>query len=232
MFQDRPTLSENVASVASPLGEKELAEQALGGGLKRFFDILFAVSILPLVVLILLFCACWIKLASPGPVFFAHKRIGFRGQPFPCLKLRTMKVGAHDALSDVLANCPDAKAEFERTQKLKEDPRIIPGIGTFLRKSSLDELPQFLNVLIGQMSVVGPRPVTQPEFRQYGRLRASYRKTRPGITGLWQISGRNELSFDERVVIDGRYVKSWSFWRDLSIVRKTIAMVLSGRGAY
>lgn len=232
MFQDRPTLNENVASVDSPLGEKKGRRQALGGRVKRLFDILFTLSILPLVAPIVLFCACWIKLASPGPVFFAHRRIGLRGQSFPCLKLRTMKVDADKTLSDILANCPDAQAEFERTQKLKKDPRIIPGIGKFLRKFSLDELPQFLNVLIGQMSIVGPRPVTQPEFLLYGSHRAAYRKTRPGITGLWQISGRNELSFDERVLIDGKYVNSWSFWRDLSIVRRTIAMVLSGRGAY
>lgn len=198
---------------------------------KRMFDIVFALvavlTFLPL-LLILGIAVIW---SSQGPAIYAHNRIGKDGKIFPCLKFRTMVEDADERLQELLDNDPQARAEFEKTHKLENDPRIIPGIGHLLRNASLDELPQFLNVLAGQMSVVGPRPVTQKELDGYNSARRFYTSVRPGITGLWQVSGRSEVDFQRRTVMDRQYVTSWTFFLDIKIIFKTVGVVFSQVGA-
>jgi Undecaprenyl-phosphate galactose phosphotransferase WbaP len=206
-------------------------EQAppLKRAIKTGFD--FAVAILALLLLspLLFAIAAYVK-ADGGPTFYAQTRVGRGGRPFRCLKFRTMMVGAEDRLLDLLAADPAAAAEWEATQKLTADPRVT-GIGGLLRKTSLDELPQLLNVLKGEMSLVGPRPIVEAEQERYADDIASYRAVRPGVTGLWQVSGRSEISYARRVQLDVWYVNHWSLLQDFSILLRTIPAVLSRRGA-
>lgn len=204
----------------------------VGGWGKRAFDIAFSllalVALFPLIVAIVLS----IRLSSKGSVLFVHDRIGLHGRTFPCLKFRTMVIDAGERLGGLLETDSDARQEFSLYRKLKSDPRVLPGVGSFLRATSLDELPQFINVLLGQMSVVGPRPVTKEELPRYGKAVDEYLRARPGITGLWQVSGRNNLSFDQRVKIDQSYVREWSFVKDFRIILRTVEVLLVRRGAY
>lgn len=199
---------------------------------KRAFDIGFALLALSASALIFAAVALTIRLRGDGPVFFGHERVGKDGRTFHCLKFRTMVPDAEARLAELLARDPAARAEFARDRKLKNDPRVIPGIGRFLRQTSLDELPQFVNVLRGEMSVVGPRPVTPDEVPLYGRHAQEYVSVKPGITGLWQVSGRNELSFADRVALDTRYVAERSFFSDTFIILRTVAVLATGHGAY
>jgi len=180
----------------------------------------------------LVLIAVAVRLADRGPVFFAQKRVGQDGRLFSCLKFRTMVVDAEERLEEELRTNPEARSEWAVHRKLREDPRIIPFVGKILRKHSLDELPQFINVLLGDMSIVGPRPVTPEELPLYGDKLKYYLAVRPGITGAWQVSGRSELSFDQRVNLDAGYVQNWSFLRDLFIITATVRVVLSGSDAY
>lgn len=205
---------------------------AIGGALKRCFDIGFSVAALLATLPLCVVVAMWIRLSSRGPVFYLHERIGLNGQRFKCIKFRTMRVDGPEILERYLQAHPDARDEYERTHKVKNDPRVIPGIGAVLRKLSLDELPQFINVLRGDMSVVGPRPITVEELIKYGDVGVDYLKARPGITGLWQISGRSNVSFERRVEIDKAYVDHWSFLRDLRIVFMTFPAIVNQDGAY
>jgi exopolysaccharide production protein ExoY len=164
------------------------------------------------------------------PIIFDHYRVGYHGKLFACLKFRTMYVDAERMLNDVLRDDPAARDEWARDQKLANDPRITP-IGKFMRKTSLDELPQLFNVLRGEMNLVGPRPITVDELDRYGRDRWHYLAVRPGITGLWQVSGRNHLSYSARVALDREYVETRSVWRDLTILWRTVAVVLNRTGA-
>lgn len=204
----------------------------VGGATKRVFDILFSLVAMLSAAPFFLILPAIIYVVSPGPVFYAHKRIGFGGKSFLCLKFRTMVMDGDRVMEEHLAENPLARAEFERHRKLKSDPRIIPIVGSFLRKSSLDELPQFLNVLRGEMSVVGPRPLTLDELRGYGDATGRYEAARPGITGLWQVSGRSDLSFRKRVELDSRYVSTCTLPKDLWLIARTIGVLLNGRGAY
>ena len=191
---------------------------------------LFAILItLPVMIPI----AIVIKLTDGGSVFYGHERVGFRGRKFKVLKFRSMYPDADRRLKDILESDPKAKEEWERTFKLKNDPRVTP-IGKFLRKTSLDELPQFLNVLKGDMSVVGPRPVVEEELKKYYRDKAKlYMSVKPGITGYWQVEGRSDIEdYEERVKMDEWYIKNQSFWLDLKIIFKTIKVMLTGKGAY
>jgi lipopolysaccharide/colanic/teichoic acid biosynthesis glycosyltransferase len=165
-----------------------------------------------------------------APVLFAHYRVGHGGRLFRCLKFRSMLRNSEQLLADHLRDNPQARAEWARDQKLENDPRITP-VGHFLRRSSLDELPQLLNVLRGEMSLVGPRPITVSELTRYGRVRWHYLSERPGITGLWQVSGRNNTSYDERVALDQRYVEQRSLWLDIGILVKTVRVVVLREGA-
>lgn len=199
--------------------------------MKRALDV--TLTLCGSVVLLPLLCAMWlmVRLDSPGPVLFRHERIGRNGRRFMAYKFRTMAENAQDLLDRYLAANPDLRQEWEETQKLKDDPRITR-IGHFLRKSSLDELPQLLNVLRGEMSLVGPRPIVEDEIVKYGKDYELYMQVRPGITGLWQISGRSDTSYDERVALDRYYISNWSVWLDIHIICRTIPEVLCGKGAY
>lgn len=191
--------------------------------------ILSAVAIIILLpVLALMSLAIWMH--DGGPPIFAHRRIGKAGKTFPCLKFRTMVTNAEQRLADILRSDPDAAQEWKLYQKLRVDPRITP-IGNLLRKTSLDELPQLFNVLIGHMSLVGPRPIVENEIPHYGRYFVHYCGVRPGITGLWQVSGRSDVSYRRRVVMDTVYCRSRSLTLDLSIMARTIPAVLMSRGA-
>jgi lipopolysaccharide/colanic/teichoic acid biosynthesis glycosyltransferase len=165
-----------------------------------------------------------------GPVLFAHYRVGYEGKLFRCMKFRTMLRNSEEVLSDLLRNDPQARAEWERDHKLVNDPRVTR-IGRFLRRSSLDELPQLLNVLRGEMNLVGPRPITVAELARYGRVRWHYLSVRPGITGLWQVSGRNNTTYEQRVALDRRYVEQRSLWLDLGILLRTMRVVAVREGA-
>ena len=193
---------------------------------KRFLDILVVILIAPIVLPLVLLCALAIR-ADGGPAFFLQKRLGRGGRVFPIVKLRTMCVGAEARLQDYIDTNPDARREWEINQKLKTDPRITR-IGRFLRSTSLDELPQFWNVLIGDMSLIGPRPMMVEQGPLYPDY--AYYLVRPGISGPWQVADRHETSFAARAVYDNDYVRRLSFWRDLTILSKTIMVVLRRTG--
>lgn len=173
----------------------------------------------------------WVWIATDGKPIFKQKRVGQDGKIFKIYKFRTMRVDADAQLEKILAADPDAREEWERDHKLKNDPRITR-VGHFLRRTSLDELPQLINVLRGQMSLVGPRPIIDEEIVDYGDYIDYYQQVRPGITGLWQVSGRNELSYSERVQLDVWYVRNWSLELDLIILTKTFVAVLLRKGSY
>jgi Undecaprenyl-phosphate galactose phosphotransferase WbaP len=197
--------------------------------LKLAFDQIVAALLLVLLSPLFLAIASLVR-ADGGPAFFGHKRLGMNGETFRCLKFRTMVIDADKVLRELLARNREAQAEWAATQKLREDPRITP-IGHFLRKTSLDELPQLLNVLRGEMSLVGPRPIVEAELTHYGRNIAYYYETRPGMTGLWQVSGRSDASYGRRVQLDLWYVRNWTLWHDVAILLKTIPAVLKKDGA-
>ena len=175
--------------------------------------------------------ALLIKLDSPGPVLYTHTRIGFGGKPFKVWKFRTMIKDADRVLREYLEKHPELRAEWERDHKLRHDPRITR-VGKWLRKTSLDELPQLWNVLRGEMSLVGPRPIVKEEVKKYGEKFSLYTKVKPGMTGLWQVSGRNDTSYEDRVNLDAYYVQNWSVWLDIYILARTVKVVVVGKGAY
>jgi exopolysaccharide production protein ExoY len=202
------------------------------GKAKRAFDIIFSLCailfFLPFGILI----ALLIKLSSPGQVFYSCKRVGRSGRAIYCWKFRTMCVDAEQKLSQILAGSPTLKQEWDTYFKLKDDPRVS-AVGKFLRKTSLDELPQFWNVLKGDLSVVGPRPVTEEEvLKYYGDKAPKILSVRPGLTGIWQTSGRNLLTFEERTKLEESYVDSQSLSLDLRIICKTIPMLFFAKGAF
>ena len=224
----------SVSVPAESTASSLLAAQSLRGRvLKRGGDIVFSLLVLSLGAPVFLLLALLVKLSSRGSVFYCQRRIGRGYNGFCCLKFRTMRRDAYRVLASMLDADPGLRAEFERDHKLKRDPRITP-LGKFLRRSSLDELPQFINVLRGEMSVVGPRPIVWDELRRYGRSMDEVLSVRPGLTGLWQVSGRNNLTYRTRVRLDLTYVRHRSFWLDLGIVLRTIGVVLlpMDRGAY
>jgi exopolysaccharide production protein ExoY len=219
------------SAIAEKITENDAgARVPLGGRLKRAIDI--AISSLALVFLspVMLFIALAIKLTMGGPVIFSHRRIGHNGVDFDCYKFRTMIKNSEEFMRDYLASNPDAAHEWASTRKLRNDPRVT-FLGNVLRRSSLDELPQFFNVLRGEMSCVGPRPVVADELRFYGSSVSDYLQTRPGLTGPWQISGRSDTSYEERVTLDCKYVREWSLWADIVILVKTIPATVSSRGS-
>lgn len=204
----------------------------MGNVVKTAFDYILTLVGTVFISPLLVYIAYRIKKEDPGPVFFAHTRIGKDGKPFPCYKFRSMVVNSQEMLQKYLAKNPAAREEWERDFKLKDDPRVTP-IGKFLRSTSLDELPQIFNVLRGEMSLVGPRPVIQEELdKYYGETAKLYCTVKPGITGLWQVSGRSDIGYDERVALDATYIKYRSMWGDIVILWKTIGVVLMKKGAY
>lgn len=199
--------------------------------LKRATDLFFSITggllIFPFFLLVIIL----IRMNSKGPALFKQKRIGLNGQEFKVYKFRTMVEDAEKALEKFLKENPEYQAEWDENHKLKKDPRIT-SVGKILRKTSLDELPQILNVIKGEMSLVGPRPIVESEIEKYGGIFQMYSHVRPGITGLWQVTGRSDTSYEERVTLDRYYVANWSFWLDIYILLKTIPAVLGKKGAY
>lgn len=198
---------------------------------KTVFDLLFGLLAFIIVLPVMLVIGLLIYIDSPGPIIFSHRRVGLNGEQFPCFKFRTMAVNAEQMLNDYLANNSAAKAEWEKDRKLKDDPRVTK-IGQFLRRTSLDELPQIINVIRGEMSLIGPRPIVEDELPLYGKYANDYLSVLPGISGLWQVSGRNDVEYSERVKMDSWYVRNWSIWLDIMIALKTVKVILSGKGAY
>lgn len=216
------------------LDPQKLSLQAINGEFaKRLFDIVFSLFVLTVFSPIYLLIALIIALSSPGAVFYVQERVGKNYQRFNCIKFRTMVCNADAILTEMMESCPNMREEFEDNFKLKDDPRITP-IGRFLRITSLDEFPQFWNVLKGDMSVVGARPLVAEELPKYGYHIDEILTIRPGITGLWQVSGRNDIPYPRRVQIDLHYTRFRTFLLDLWIVVKTIGVVVipKNNGAY
>jgi len=199
--------------------------------LKRAVDICGALAGLVVLGPLLLLLGLLIRLDSPGPVIYRHRRFGRGRRHIHLNKFRTMVVDGDALLEKVLAEDPAARAEWEAQCKLKNDPRITR-VGRVLRKVSLDELPQILNVLKGEMSLVGPRPISELEYDKYGVWQDNFMSVRPGLTGLWQVSGRSDLDFEDRVKLDMYYIRNWSIWLDLRIILKTLTVLVSNEGAY
>ena len=198
---------------------------------KRVLDWLLSLMALILLFPLFLAVAVAIKLDSRGPVFFVQTRIGKNGKPFSMYKFRSMCVNSQEVLEELLASDPAAKEEWDRDFKLKNDPRITRS-GAFLRKTSLDELPQLINVLKGEMSLVGPRPIVRQEVPRYEKFIKEYYSVLPGITGVWQVSGRSDIDYPERVRMDSWYVHNWSIWLDIVMLWRTVSVVLKRKGAY
>ncbi|WP_192474908.1 undecaprenyl-phosphate galactose phosphotransferase WbaP [Escherichia coli] len=198
--------------------------------LKRLFDIIASIAIIILLSPVLLYISRLVK-KDGGPAIYGHERIGQDGKPFKCLKFRSMVTNSKDVLNELLQNDPEAKREWDTTYKLKNDPRITK-IGAVLRRTSLDELPQLFNVLKGEMSLVGPRPIITAELERYNEEVDYYLLSKPGMTGLWQVSGRSDVDYETRVYLDAWYVKNWSMWNDIAILFKTVGVVLKKDGAY
>ncbi len=198
------------AAVSIRLHSPNNSNNIVGGKAKRAFDLIISLLIIVGLSPLFLIVAMLIKLADPGPIIFCHMRVGHRGRRFRCLKFRSMVVGADRLLANLLESDPEARREWERTQKLAKDPRITP-LGKFLRQSSLDELPQLINVMRGDMSLVGPRPVAPQETQRYGDKLSLYLKVRPGLTGVWQVSGRSDCVYHRPIEMDWDYVSNWRF---------------------
>lgn len=198
--------------------------------LKRAFDIFGSLAIIIVLSPLLLYISRKVK-KDGGPAIYGHERIGKGGVPFKCLKFRSMVINSKEVLTALLESDPESKKEWDETFKLKNDPRITK-IGGVLRRTSLDELPQLFNVLKGEMSLVGPRPIITAELERYNEEVEYYLLSKPGMTGLWQVSGRSDVDYETRVYLDAWYVKNWSMWNDIAILFKTISVVLRKDGAY
>jgi len=220
---DRFHHSDEAAAVSQSF---PISAYPLGGRLKRVADVIIAIVAIVVTLPIMLMLTLFIKLSIGGSAFFAQQRVGFRGRTFRCYKFRTMVPNADAVLAELLRTSPAAATEWRQTQKLRADPRVTR-LGKVLRKSSMDELPQLFNILIGDMSCVGPRPITREELQRYGSYAGDYLSARPGLTGLWQVSGRSTLSYARRVALDRYYVRRWSTGLDLAILLRTIPALLS-----
>ena len=197
---------------------------------KLALDFVGSIVLIVLLIPLLILIVALLKVSERGPVLFAQVRVGKNGKRFKCLKFRTMVVDAEEALQTYLSQCPDARREWIETQKLRDDPRVT-ALGRFLRKSSLDELPQLFNVLAGQMSLVGPRPITEQEIPRYGDKILAYMTVKPGLTGLWQISGRSNCTYEKRIALDARYVSEWKLRTDIMILLRTVPALLRQDGS-
>ena len=236
---DAPTkgASRTVAKPAAMIAPEEDATRkiglsATGYGLKRAFDLGSVVVILALFGWLMILIAIAVRVSSGSKVIYGHTRVGRNGRLFQCLKFRSMVANSDEVLRNLLATDPDAREQWERDFKLKADPRITR-IGRFIRRTSLDELPQLWNVIKGEMSIVGPRPVVEAELDQYyGGAREHYLSVPPGLTGLWQVSGRNDLDYAQRVELDKAYVERSNVIFDFMIVMRTVKVMVVRRGAY
>jgi exopolysaccharide production protein ExoY len=202
----------------------------IGGRIKRVFDFVTAIIIIILLSPLFIVVATILKLTEQGPIIYKHIRIGYRGRHFVCFKFRTMVVDSENVLKALLDADPDAQAEWQRSQKLADDPRITR-VGYLLRRSCIDELPQLISVLRGDMSLVGPRPIVASEMSRYGDQIGLYLLARPGLTGAWQV-GRDDCCYNGRVEMDANYVSNWCFWTDLNVLLRTASAVIKGNGNY
>jgi undecaprenyl-phosphate galactose phosphotransferase len=199
---------------------------------KRIFDVFFSLLILTAGAPVFIVIALIVRCSSKGSIFYSHERIGRGGIPFRCYKFRTMHPDADIRLEEILKSDPYKKKEWEKNRKLRTDPRLI-SVGAFLRRTSLDELPQFWNVLKGELSIVGPRPVVREEIvKHFGPRANKILSIRPGLTGIWQVSGRSNTSYARRVALDEQYVDTRSFWLDMKLIALTIPRIFSQNGAY
>jgi Undecaprenyl-phosphate galactose phosphotransferase WbaP len=198
---------------------------------KRMLDLLLVVVMSPFILLTGLVITVAIWLESGRPILFVHERIGRGGHPFRALKYRSMIHTADEVFETSVQKDEDLREEWDRTGKIKRDPRMTR-VGRVIRRLSLDELPQFWNVFKGDMSVIGPRPIIREEIPKYGEAFDLYKRVRPGLTGLWQVSGRSDLPYEDRVWLDSHYVRNWSIWLDIVILVRTVGVVVAGRGAY
>ncbi len=198
---------------------------------KRVLDLCLIIALCVPALLLSLVFAVLIKLDSPGPIIYRQERIGQGGRRFLAWKFRTMVHDAETALCRYFQHRPELRQEWEQQRKLRCDPRVTR-FGKVLRRTSLDELPQLWNVLKGEMSLVGPRPIVEEEMVRYDKYLSEYLAARPGITGLWQVSGRNDIGYKQRVALDVQYVRNWSVWLDIFILARTLSVVVEGKGAY
>ncbi|MBC6472693.1 MAG: sugar transferase [Hormoscilla sp. GM102CHS1] len=228
----RMSVKRRFRKLTLPAGQQHLS-RLNGDFFKRLFDVLFSLSVLIVFSPLYLLLGLLIALCSPGSILYVQERVGKNHKKFRCLKFRTMVKNADEILLEMLSSNPHISQEFEKNFKLKHDPRITK-IGRFLRLTSMDEFPQFWNVLMGDMSVVGPRPLVVQELPKYGKHIDKVLTIRPGITGLWQVSGRNDIPYPRRIQIDIYYVNFKNFWMDLWIIVKTIGIVIfpKNNGAY
>jgi exopolysaccharide production protein ExoY len=203
----------------------------LGGRTKRVFDLVASAAAIVVLAPLLILISLLIYVLDGGPVVIRHTRIGRGASKFGCYKFRSMVINGDEVLRAHLAADQNALEEWTKTRKLTSDPRITT-LGRVLRKTSLDELPQLFNIFAGDMSFVGPRPIVEEEIHKYGSAFCEYRRARPGLTGCWQVSGRNDTGYDERVALDQHYVSNWSFTRDLEIIVRTIPAVIKAKGVY
>jgi Undecaprenyl-phosphate galactose phosphotransferase WbaP len=223
-------LDVSVTSARQSAQQREVQLTRVGAGVKRGLDFALATTLLLLFAPVLAILALGVRLTSKGPVFFAQDRIGQSGRTFRFFKFRSMVQNSEEIFSSFLDSDPEARSQWQTYQKLERDPRIT-WFGQFIRKTSLDELPQIWNVLKGDMSIVGPRPCMPSQKSLYGQHWPYYCAVKPGITGLWQVSGRNWLTYEQRVQLDVAYVKRWCLSADLRILLRTVQVVLTGHGS-
>jgi exopolysaccharide production protein ExoY len=220
-----------LAGFGSGRSAKRTDSLPLGGYVKRLFDVTGAITGLFFLSPIFILVAILVKMSDGGSIFYSHRRMGHGGTAFGCLKFRTMVMNGDEVLKAYLDANPHERSVWQEERKLQTDPRVTK-VGATLRKLSLDELPQLINILRGEMSIVGPRPVVKDEIAMYGSAATHYFKSRPGLTGLWQVSGRNDACYVQRVEMDRRYVENWSLRTDVVIILKTIPAVCLSRGSY
>jgi len=199
--------------------------------LKRLLDIGLIILFLPLLIPVFLILMFLTKITSKGPIFYGHRRVGKNGKEFKCWKFRSMCIDSEEQLKKILAENPKMREEWEKDRKFQNDPRVTK-FGKILRRTSLDELPQLINILVGQMSFIGPRPVTEPELLKYGEYKDYVLSVTPGLSGMWQTSGRSDTDYEGRIALDTYYIQNWSLWLDIWILIKTVWVVLKGNGAY
>lgn len=227
------TDTQQLKDIAGIIGFASIHNLTFKGNLflKRLMDVCSILICMPLILPLMLILSFLVKITSKGPVFYGHKRVGKNGKEIKCWKFRSMCINSQEMLEEILATDPVRRAEWEKDRKFLDDPRVTK-FGKFLRKTSLDELPQLFNILFGDMSLVGPRPVTEPELVKYGEYQAYVLSVSPGLTGMWQVSGRSDTGYEERISFDTYYIQNWSIWLDIWILIKTVWVVLKGKGAY
>lgn len=238
--ESRTAVIEGPYSYTEPVGRRQTRSFRSNGApamlfryrvVKRCLDVLLVIAVAPVLFPMMLILGLVVWFSSPGPVFYAHRRIRRNGAFFSMWKFRTMCQNSAEVLELYLTKHPQARAEWNKSHKLRCDPRVT-AVGRFMRRYSLDELPQMWNVLTGQMSLVGPRPIVAAEVEKYGDSFGCYCRVKPGLTGLWQVSGRSTLSYDARVALDCEYVQRWSLRRDMVILTRTFVSVVNPDGAY